>query len=449
MQATNDFVAHDPHNLSFKTGDIINVLTEDASSWFKGELHGLIGYFPSTFATVLAPPQENPNSEHHLKRKKHHNIDTFIPPTQFLIPQEVSQDMLAQVLKTLALDETVLDSDRVQVIFKKLCSYGTSSKAAAASQILCHIDGLCLALQKRKSEAEKCVTAAQIEAHKSSQKCDELESQIEHLKRKLADANQQLEESRYQIQHNTATVEDGRKLVISTSNMLASIAKEREVVNSCFLEACNVISKLSEKIQARSLEQFDCDAVGCLLEDIGLGQYVAEFVKQDIDGNALAKMKEKHLKRLGVTDLLHRKAIVHVIKLITSAGVIHVPIINNALYWNTEAVVQWLHALPDIGEDVVQKISVHNIPGWALLHLTESDLNSFGLSMGQTMHLISAIESLRDSVFTELSATSPAKKDSQKLQSEPPSLFLCPITCEIMEHPVVAADGYHKLLLCH
>jgi len=42
-----------PDDLSFNEGDIITVLdTSDASGWWKGELNGVQGYFPSNFAEM-------------------------------------------------------------------------------------------------------------------------------------------------------------------------------------------------------------------------------------------------------------------------------------------------------------------------------------------------------------------------------------------------------------
>lgn len=70
MRATCDFNASDPINLSFKRGDIIGVLAEDPSAWFKGELNGVEGFFPSTFAkqcnayAISKPQDTNPQSKY-------------------------------------------------------------------------------------------------------------------------------------------------------------------------------------------------------------------------------------------------------------------------------------------------------------------------------------------------------------------------------------------------
>ncbi|KAH3743776.1 hypothetical protein Pelo_14827 [Pelomyxa schiedti] len=43
MRARHDYDAEDPFELSFKDGDIFNVLEDNPSGWFKGELDGAIG----------------------------------------------------------------------------------------------------------------------------------------------------------------------------------------------------------------------------------------------------------------------------------------------------------------------------------------------------------------------------------------------------------------------
>lgn len=52
MRVTFEYEAQDPFELTIKDGDIINIISEDQSGWFKGELNGVIGTFPSNFAEV-------------------------------------------------------------------------------------------------------------------------------------------------------------------------------------------------------------------------------------------------------------------------------------------------------------------------------------------------------------------------------------------------------------
>jgi hypothetical protein len=52
-RAEFDNVADQPKELAFKEGDIITVLTQDISGWWKGELHGAVGWFPASFVELL------------------------------------------------------------------------------------------------------------------------------------------------------------------------------------------------------------------------------------------------------------------------------------------------------------------------------------------------------------------------------------------------------------
>jgi hypothetical protein len=59
VRATFDYVATESGELSIRKGDIINVIERDETGWWKGELKGLVGFFPSNFSEVLpATPSE-------------------------------------------------------------------------------------------------------------------------------------------------------------------------------------------------------------------------------------------------------------------------------------------------------------------------------------------------------------------------------------------------------
>lgn len=61
VKATFDYLATEPGELSIRKGDVIVVLEEDATGWWKGQsADGLVGFFPSNFSELLpeegAPP---------------------------------------------------------------------------------------------------------------------------------------------------------------------------------------------------------------------------------------------------------------------------------------------------------------------------------------------------------------------------------------------------------
>ncbi|KAJ1972260.1 hypothetical protein H4R34_005465, partial [Dimargaris verticillata] len=72
VRAVYDFEGHGPSSLSFRKGDIIEVLTRLESGWWSGICRGERGYFPSNYVephqddpyyTATLPPQvANPSS---------------------------------------------------------------------------------------------------------------------------------------------------------------------------------------------------------------------------------------------------------------------------------------------------------------------------------------------------------------------------------------------------
>lgn len=48
-----DFQAQETEELSFHKGDVINVVEKDDDNWWKGELHGQMGLFPTNYVETL------------------------------------------------------------------------------------------------------------------------------------------------------------------------------------------------------------------------------------------------------------------------------------------------------------------------------------------------------------------------------------------------------------
>lgn len=57
MQCLHDYDATDPLELSFHEGDVIVVIQENNTGWWKGELDGVVGLFPSNFTEELPANQ--------------------------------------------------------------------------------------------------------------------------------------------------------------------------------------------------------------------------------------------------------------------------------------------------------------------------------------------------------------------------------------------------------
>ena len=53
VRALYDYDADDRTSLSFRQGDIIQVITQLESGWWDGVINGVRGWFPSNYCTVL------------------------------------------------------------------------------------------------------------------------------------------------------------------------------------------------------------------------------------------------------------------------------------------------------------------------------------------------------------------------------------------------------------
>lgn len=54
-KASYDFEAQNPGELSFKEGQIIDLISKIDENWFEGSLNGKTGFFPISYVEVLVP----------------------------------------------------------------------------------------------------------------------------------------------------------------------------------------------------------------------------------------------------------------------------------------------------------------------------------------------------------------------------------------------------------
>ena len=62
VRALYDYDADDRTSLSFRQGDIIQVITQLESGWWDGVIHGVRGWFPSNYCAVVNQPFEDGRS---------------------------------------------------------------------------------------------------------------------------------------------------------------------------------------------------------------------------------------------------------------------------------------------------------------------------------------------------------------------------------------------------
>lgn len=59
VRALYDYDADDRTSLSFRQGDVIQVITQLESGWWDGVIHGVRGWFPSNYCAVVSAPFED------------------------------------------------------------------------------------------------------------------------------------------------------------------------------------------------------------------------------------------------------------------------------------------------------------------------------------------------------------------------------------------------------
>ncbi|QIW94978.1 hypothetical protein AMS68_000496 [Peltaster fructicola] len=64
VRALYDYQADDRTSLSFRQGDIIQVITQLESGWWDGVIHGIRGWFPSNYCSVVGSAYDDDNEMH-------------------------------------------------------------------------------------------------------------------------------------------------------------------------------------------------------------------------------------------------------------------------------------------------------------------------------------------------------------------------------------------------
>ena len=65
-KVTYDYDAENEDELNLKEGDMVKVLDQEEEGWWKGELNGKVGVFPSNFVELVkGPPPGKGQAEPH------------------------------------------------------------------------------------------------------------------------------------------------------------------------------------------------------------------------------------------------------------------------------------------------------------------------------------------------------------------------------------------------
>ena len=65
-----DYIAQNDDELAFGKGQIINVLSKEDPDWWKGELNGSVGLFPSNYVKLTTDTDPSQQCEYLLLRAR-------------------------------------------------------------------------------------------------------------------------------------------------------------------------------------------------------------------------------------------------------------------------------------------------------------------------------------------------------------------------------------------
>ncbi|KAH3761103.1 TKL protein kinase [Pelomyxa schiedti] len=287
--------------------------------------------------------------------------------------------------------------------------------------------------QGAKETAEKDSAGTVIASTKVADtqiKVTTLEDQMKECEDKLVTARKQFDQ---------ATQESKRAMgyARSCAQIIWWLQKEKDAVKRGLEMARSQLHKLNQVASTNTLQALSTDEVANLLiPELHLfapsyhqpsctnnSNGVAEakekedelrkqLLRNNVNGEALEQLTNEDMVDLGLTNVLHRKAIFHVVESVKVFGII--PSLwnchssnttNTALSWTEEQVGQWLSnegfgqllketTLPGTSKSRLL------MPGWAIVHLTHSDLKSLGLTaIGDLRRLSTKISTLKSECF--------------------------------------------------
>lgn len=81
-KALFQYEAQNDDELTFKAGDILNVISKDIEDkgWWKGELNGRIGVFPDNFVELIKPPPSSAENDMSSRPRKRYDLHKPPPP---------------------------------------------------------------------------------------------------------------------------------------------------------------------------------------------------------------------------------------------------------------------------------------------------------------------------------------------------------------------------------
>ena len=250
----------------------------------------------------------------------------------------------------------------------------------------------------------KCAVAA------SNQEVQEQVEEVERIRRQLGEAEKKLVSARQK--HETLVDKEKKSFEqqkISTVKT-EELRKIRDFYKGELDRTRSVMNQLSSKLKKhRCVSCLTQEEVLLFLQEFDIPKSIRDsFKKNQVGGNALKLISDRHLRELGMSDINQRKALLHSICNVRENGCIRVapPPTSTAAgvcfgaglaaWWSADEVWKWLN------EQGFNFPSLKGLTGRTLIHLSDEDISQFGLPMGPALELKEKCETLKQSFFTSL-----------------------------------------------
>ncbi|KAH3745995.1 hypothetical protein Pelo_12621 [Pelomyxa schiedti] len=341
--------------------------------------------------------------------------------------------------------------------FLNATSTGPTAKATAALLTLDHLTAASnraqSTLEKRATEVDEQI--GDIEERRES--INRVRGQIIDLRKQLAEKEEILSMLQEALISDQEKLSDCQKSLSVAENLCTQITEAGQAMrieadialktNADLMRATQVHkTKIVRNFEeVGELPALSTQQISMILRDIGLSAYVQSFEAQGIDGLQFNKITDQILDGLGVTKLLDRKLLMHTSWLLRHTGYIRVspPLavamtetLSNDLNprlvctWSPTVVHKWLES-QKLPYSICEQV---DLPGWALLHLTEKDLLTLGVPLPAANSLLFKVKDLAKAVLETLSGLPLIRPDYPE--------YICPLSRREMENPVFASDWF-------
>eukprot|EP01117_Protostelium_nocturnum_P019628 TRINITY_DN855_c0_g1_i3.p1 TRINITY_DN855_c0_g1~~TRINITY_DN855_c0_g1_i3.p1 ORF type:complete len:301 (-),score=102.45 TRINITY_DN855_c0_g1_i3:59-937(-) len=208
-----------------------------------------------------------------------------------------------------------------------------------------------------------------------------------------------------------------------------------------------------------------------LLEGEGVeGSTIAKLEANKVAGSLLMKLNSDVIKNHLNIGLKERLVLIRIIRSWDKKEMVD----DQNEHWNNEKVVEWFKQFGFMSQQFIQNIIKFQINGSMLLEMEINDLKELGMdAYGERMEVMNKLDVLRleqgqmahseevrlrnkmevmEDQFVERHSEMLVELDNIRRENEKimkrkraediPNAFLCPVTQEIMNNPVIASDGH-------